>query len=92
MSSYGDDVEKYIQQDRENIRLIDAAADDEPAHTDLITYIFEQLKLLQIIPFHDTIQRWHIDYLEAKLPDLTPTKLLKQADDKVQILKHVLKG
>ncbi len=34
------------------------------------------------------MERLHVNYLEAKLPDLTPTKLLKLADDKSQILKH----
>jgi hypothetical protein len=27
-------------------------------------------------------------YREAKLPNITPTKLLKLADDKAQVLKH----
>ncbi len=30
----------------------------------------------------------HVDYLEAKLPNITPTKLLKLADDKAKVLKH----
>jgi hypothetical protein len=41
-----------------------------------------------ILIFKEAIQKWQIDYLEAKMPDLTPAKLLKLADDKAQILKH----
>jgi hypothetical protein len=38
--------------------------------------------------FKQAVQRWHVEYLEAKTPDLTPTTLLEQADTKVQILQH----
>ncbi len=38
--------------------------------------------------FKEAIDKWHIKYLEAKLPGLTPDKLLKMVEDKMQILKH----
>ncbi len=34
------------------------------------------------------MEQLHVEYLEAKLPNITPTKLLKLADDKAQVLKH----
>jgi hypothetical protein len=47
------------------------------------------LQLCKIPLFKEAIDAWHIAYLEAKLPQLHPEKLLKMADDKIQILKHV---
>jgi hypothetical protein len=38
--------------------------------------------------FSDKIKELYIDYLEAKLPNLTPHGLLKIADDKTEVLKH----
>ncbi len=29
-----------------------------------------------------------MDYLEAKMPDITPTKILHFANEKIQILRH----
>jgi hypothetical protein len=88
LTHFNDDVENYIIYIKDNLRLINAATDDTKEHNDLITYIFTQLSASNINLFQETIQKWQIDYLEAKLPDLMPTKLLKLADDKVQVLKH----
>jgi hypothetical protein len=71
----------------DNLRLITSSSKTD-THKDLIIYIFRQLTTCSIEPFKQAVQRWHIDYLEAKLPDLTPTTLLDQADTKVQILQH----
>jgi hypothetical protein len=38
--------------------------------------------------FKEAVDTWHIAYLEAKLPNITPDKFLKMVDDKIQILKH----
>jgi hypothetical protein len=53
-----------------------------------LVYLFTQLQLSKIPLFKEAIDAWHIAYLEAKLPQLHPEKLLKMADDKIQILKH----
>jgi hypothetical protein len=37
--------------------------------------------------FKEAADAWHIAYLEAKLPNITPEKFLKMVDDKIQILK-----
>lgn len=39
-------------------------------------------------PFRTEVLKWQLQYLEGKTPDLTPTKLVEQADDKVWVLKH----
>jgi hypothetical protein len=88
LSEFNDDVEKYIIHIMNNLRLITPSDDSSADHNDLILYIFQQLTLCDVTLFKDAIQLWHIEYLEAKMPSLTPTKLLKLADDKVQILRH----
>jgi hypothetical protein len=88
LSTFGDDVEKYILYIKDNMRLITATATDSTEHNDLITYPFTQLTKSTITMFKEAVQKWQIDYLEAKMLDLTPTKLLKMADDKAQVLRH----
>jgi hypothetical protein len=88
LSEFGDDISKYILHVKDNLRLITANDDASTEHNDLITYILNQLTQAPIELFKEAAQHWQIDYLESKLPDTTPTKLLKLADDKVQILRH----
>lgn len=88
LSQFHDEIPKYIIFLRDNLWLITAATDECTSNNDLLTYIFQQLQLCEIQGFKKAIQDWHVEYLEAKLPDLTPTKLLKMADDKMQILQH----
>jgi hypothetical protein len=88
LTQFSDDVDSYIIYIKDNLRLISAATDDTKEHNDLITYIFAQLSMSNINLFQDAVQKWQIEYLEANMPDLMPTKLLKLADDKAQVLKH----
>jgi hypothetical protein len=34
--------------------------------------------------FKEAVDTWHIAYLEAKLPNITPDKFLKMVDDKIR--------
>jgi hypothetical protein len=88
LSHFSDDACKYIVHIKDNLRLITAATDNSNEHNDLIIHLLTQLSTSPIKPFREAMERLHVNYLEAKLPDLTPTKLLKLADDKTQILKH----
>ncbi len=84
---FDNDVLKYIISVRDNLRLITTSSKQDN-HNDLLIYIFRELTTCSIEPFKQAVQRWHVEYLEAKTPDLTPTTLLEQADTKVQILQH----
>jgi hypothetical protein len=88
LTEFGDDIEKYIIHIKNNLRLITSTDDHSREHNDIIIYNFQQLSLSTIPLFQESIQKWHIKYLEAKTPSLTPTKLLKDADDKMQVLCH----
>jgi hypothetical protein len=58
---------------RDNLTLITSSNNTAIAeHNDLIIHLFNQLKLSNVPLF---IDKWHIEYLEAKLPTLTPTSL-----------------
>jgi hypothetical protein len=89
LTQFNDDVPKYIMHLRDNLTLI-ATSDDITAseHNDLIIHLFQQLKQSPVPLFKEAINKWQIKYLEAKMPQLTPIKLLKLADDKVQVLQH----
>lgn len=50
--------------------------------------IFNTLSTSSVIPLKEQIQKWHMQYLEAKMANLTPNKLIKLTDDKIQVLKH----
>jgi hypothetical protein len=73
---------------KDNLRLITSTDGTTTEHNDLIIYLFQQLKLSPITLFKEAVDKLHIQYLEAKLPNLTPTLLLKLIDDKMQTLKH----
>lgn len=89
LSQFSDDVSKYIIHIKDNLRLITSSHNQhKQTHNDLITYLFQQLRLSPITLFKEAIDKWHIKYLEAKLPDLSPEKLLKMVDDKMQTLQH----
>lgn len=88
LSHVGEDVCKYITIIRDNLRLITSTDDSASEHNDLIVHILTQLCLSPIKPFKEAMQQLHVDYLEVKLPNLTPSKLLKHTDDKAQILQH----
>jgi hypothetical protein len=88
ISQFGDDVPKYILHLKDNLRLITSSDNSNTQHNDLITYLFHQLQQCNVPLFKEAIDKWHIEYLEAKLPGLTPEKFLKMVDDKIQILKH----
>jgi hypothetical protein len=85
---FNNDIPKYIIQLKDNLRLITTSTEEDQTHNDLITYIFQQLSECNITLFKEAVQKLYVEYLEAKHPDLTPMKLLKWADDKVQILRH----
>jgi hypothetical protein len=87
VSQFGDDICKYIIHIKDNLCLI-TTADTSSEHNDLLTHILLQLCASPIKPFKEAMQQVHVDYLEAKLPNITPLTLLKQADNKAQILKH----
>jgi hypothetical protein len=74
---------------QDNLTLITHSTDEKQAeHTDLLTYLFIQLKESQVHPFRTYIEKLHVSYLEASFVDLTPHKLLKMATDKIQVLQH----
>jgi hypothetical protein len=89
LTSFNDDVSKYIMHVQDNLTLI-TASDDKYAteHNDLLIHLFNQLKQSPVPLFREAIDKWHIKYLEAKMHDLTPIGLLKMADDKIQVLHH----
>jgi len=87
LAQFDNNVLKYIMTIRDNLRLITTSSQKD-THKDLLTYLFRQLTACTIEPFKQAMQNWHVDYLEAKTPDLSPTSLLKKADTKVQILQH----
>lgn len=88
IDQFNNDIPKYITFLRDNLRLITAADDTTTDHNDLLTYIFNALSSSNITLFKEQVQKWHVSYLEAETPDLTPTKLIKMADDKIQVLRH----
>jgi hypothetical protein len=89
LSAFQDDVSKYIMHIKDNLTLITSSEDKEATeHNDLIIHLFQQLKKSPVPLFKEAIDKWHVKYLEAKMPQLTPLGLLKLADDKIQILKH----
>jgi hypothetical protein len=87
LDHFDNDVLKYIVSIRDNLRLITSSSKKDN-HRDLLVYLFRPLTVCPIEPFKQAVQRWHVDYLEAKTPDLSPTLLLEKADTKVQILQH----
>jgi hypothetical protein len=78
LSTYQDEVSKYLEAIRDNLHLIGHHDSTSTTHNDLLTYIFEHLSTSSIQPFRETVQRWHIVYLENKSPDITPLKLVKR--------------
>jgi hypothetical protein len=88
LSQFGNDVPKYILYIKDNLRLITTSGTDATPHNDLLVYLFAQLQLCKVPLFKEAIDAWHIAYLAAKLPNITPDKFLKMVDDKIQILKH----
>jgi hypothetical protein len=79
---------EYIPGVYSHLTLITSSTDIKKAeHTDLLTYLFGQLKESQIPPFRTNIEKMHVSYLEANMADLTPHKLLKLATDKIQVLR-----
>jgi hypothetical protein len=88
LSDY-ESIDKYLIGIKDNLSLITSSdKTDLTKHNDLIIYIFTHLKQCKVTPFYQYISRLHIQYLEASLPDLTPTKLLQLAEDKIQVLRH----
>jgi hypothetical protein len=88
LSQFRDDVPKYILYIKDNLRLITTSDTGATPHNDLLVYLFAQLQLCKVPLFKEAIDAWHIAYLEAKLPTITPDMFLKMVDDKIQILKH----
>jgi hypothetical protein len=88
LSEY-ENIDKYLIGIKDNLSLITSSdTTDLTKHNDLIIYIFTHLKQCKVTPFYQYISRLHVQYLEASLPDLTPTKLLQLAEDKIQVLRH----
>jgi hypothetical protein len=59
------------------------------AHNDLLTYIFTTLSTSSVIPFKEQIQKWHRQYFEAEMTDLTPSKLINTKDLVQLIVAHI---
>jgi hypothetical protein len=59
------DVSKYITHIKDNLCLITSSDNGTIEHIDLLTYLFQQLKLCNITLFKEAIDAWHIKYLEA---------------------------
>ena len=89
LSQFSDDIAKYIIHIKDNLCLITSFNNNTTEHADCITYIFQQLQLGNITLFKEAIDKWHIKYLEAKLPGITPDKLLKMVDDKMWPMETV---
>jgi len=70
-----DTIDKYLIGIKDNLSLITPSdSADQTKHNDLIIYIFGHLKQCTVTPFKQYISRLQVQYLEASLPDLTPTK------------------
>jgi hypothetical protein len=88
IATFANDPCAYILHIKDNLWLITVNENTASEHNDLLVHIFNQLTSAPIKPFQEWAQKLYINYLEAKLPDLTPSTLLKDADDKAQVLKH----
>jgi hypothetical protein len=88
LSQFEDDVCKYILHIKDNLHLITVNDSSPNDHNDQVIQIFTQLTSSSIKSFADKMKELYVDYLEAKLPNLTPDMLLKAANDKMQVLKH----
>ncbi len=70
-SQFSDDITKYLIFLWDNLRLIPIADDDNKTHNGLLTCFFDTLATSNVQQFKEQIQQWHVEYLEAKLPDLS---------------------
>ncbi len=64
LSQFSDDITKYLTVACNNLWLITVADDSINDHNDLLTYIFNSLSSMNIPPFKEQVQKWHIEYLE----------------------------
>jgi hypothetical protein len=88
LAMFSNDACVYIVHIKDNLCLITLNDSINTTHNDLLVHIFNQLASSPIKAFSEWIQKLYFDYLEAKLPNLTPVTLLKDADNKAQVLKH----
>jgi hypothetical protein len=88
LSQFNNDVTNYIIFLKDNLRMITNPTAPTSEHNGLITYILRQLKDSTIYMFQKYIGELHVDYQEAKLGNITVTKLLLQIEDKIRVLKH----
>ncbi len=82
------DAKKYVEHIHNKLCLITHSATPTMSHNDLLPHILTQLCSSTVPAFQQEMQKWHINYLEGQLSTLTPTKLLTQADTKIQSLQH----
>jgi hypothetical protein len=88
LSQFNNDVTNYIVFIKDNLCMIINPAVPTTEHIGLITYILWQLKDSAIYMFQKYVWELHVDYQEAKLGDITITKLILHIEDKIHVLKH----
>jgi hypothetical protein len=91
-TQFGDDIQKYLTYIRDNLHLITTADGSNGTHNNLLTYIFTSLSTMTITLFKEDTQKLHVQYLEANENDLTTAKLVKIANDKIQVLQYWFMG
>lgn len=87
LQEFQNDVPKYLRFLTDNLKLISLTGATENEHNDLLPHLLLQLRGTTIPTFQQAILKWQRDYNEGKL-SLTPSKLVLQADNECQILKH----
>lgn len=87
LTEYKNDVSAFLRYIHNNLRLITSTGAADTAHNDLIPDILLQLQSTTIPLFQQSVLKWQRDYMESKLV-LTPSSLIKLADEESQILKH----
>jgi len=68
--------------------MITPLSDSTLAENRLLTYILRQLKLCNVHLFQEYIRTLHVAFQEGKHPNMTPTSLLSEVEDKIRVLKH----
>jgi hypothetical protein len=88
LSNFNNDITNYLIYIKDNLKMISSATNRNNDNNGLITYIFRQLKLSNITLFQDYIRKYHVEYQEAKHPNLTIDTLLEEIENKIRVLKH----
>jgi len=85
---HDNDITKYIITIKNQLRMITPLSGSTSAENGLLTYILCQLKLCNVHLFQEYIRTLHVAFQEGKHPNMTPTSLLSEVEDKIRVLKH----